>query len=133
MLLMLQRSSSLLKAQIIDTQQHDMLYSLKELSPQELLELSASTFFPQIVDVREPWECKRAPFPLMHMEIPLGRIAFELDQLAFERDIVVVCHFGRRSAQACFILKSHGFENVYNLCGGIDAWAQTIDPQIPRY
>jgi rhodanese-related sulfurtransferase len=47
--------------------------------------------------------------------------------------VVVHCHHGGRSARACRVLLRHGFEQVRNLAGGIDAWSLTVDPAVPRY
>jgi rhodanese-related sulfurtransferase len=46
---------------------------------------------------------------------------------------VVVCHHGMRSYQVAMYLERAGFPRVYNLQGGIDAWAREIDPAMPRY
>lgn len=46
--------------------------------------------------------------------------------------LVVYCHHGVRSHQVGLFLSHHGFENVYNLQGGIHAWA-TLDPSVKRY
>lgn len=43
------------------------------------------------------------------------------------------CHHGQRSQQAAAFFLSHGFQNVYNVSGGIDAWSLEIDPKVPRY
>lgn len=56
-----------------------------------------------------------------------------LDGLPKDALIVFHCHKGGRSAQAAEYLRRKGFTNVHNLTGGIDAWAQEIDPQLPRY
>ena len=47
--------------------------------------------------------------------------------------IVFHCHKGGRSQQAAEYLRRKGFTNVHNVTGGIDAWSQEIDPQVPRY
>ena len=47
--------------------------------------------------------------------------------------MVVHCKLGGRSAKAVDFLKSAGFQKVRNLIGGIDAWAQRVDPKMPRY
>jgi rhodanese-related sulfurtransferase len=47
--------------------------------------------------------------------------------------LIVHCHSGRRSAQAVQLLKQRGFTKVYNLEGGIDAWSEFIDPNVPKY
>jgi len=43
------------------------------------------------------------------------------------------CHHGQRSQQAAAFFLSHGFSNVYNVTGGIDAWSVEVDPSVPRY
>jgi monothiol glutaredoxin len=55
--------------------------------------------------------------------------------LGLERDtpIALHCHHGFRSQEAAQRLVREGFQNVYNLTGGIEAWSQTIDPSVPRY
>jgi monothiol glutaredoxin len=45
---------------------------------------------------------------------------------------VVICHYGERSQRAAQELVECGF-NVHNLIGGIDAWSQVVDPNVPRY
>jgi monothiol glutaredoxin len=43
------------------------------------------------------------------------------------------CHHGQRSQQAAAFFLSHGFVNVHNVAGGIDAWSLEVDPKVPRY
>ena len=50
-----------------------------------------------------------------------------------EQPIVFMCHFGGRSAQAAEYFANQGFQKVYNVTGGIDAWAQEVDGSIARY
>ncbi len=47
--------------------------------------------------------------------------------------LVVICHHGNRSAQVTAWLLTQGWESVYNLAGGIDAYARQVDPQIGTY
>ena len=47
--------------------------------------------------------------------------------------MVVHCHHGPRSQQACRLLQKAGFARVESLTGGIEAWSLTVDPDIPRY
>ena len=47
--------------------------------------------------------------------------------------IVFQCHYGVRSRQAAEYFRHLGFRNLYNLRGGIDAWSQLVDPEVPRY
>lgn len=86
-----------------------------------------------ILDVREPHE-----FQIVNMGghlIPLGDVAGRLAELEPHREleIVVHCKMGGRSQQAAQILRKAGFTNVQNLAGGIDAWAQKVNPSLPRY
>jgi rhodanese-related sulfurtransferase len=62
-------------------------------------------------------------------EVP-GRVA----ELPRDRPIVVMCHHGVRSAHVvAYLREAHGFEQVVNLSGGIDAWSCDVDPRVPRY
>ena len=85
-----------------------------------------------IVDVREPEEVAFAAFPGA-THIPMGDIPSRLTELDPDRETVIVCHHGIRSAQVARYLAEMGFERVLNLSGGIDAWSQSVDPEIPRY
>ncbi len=97
---------------------------------------------PQLVllDVREENEAAYAPFPDARVLVtPMSRLA-RLQEKALpaqanpEAEIVVFCHVGGRSAQVVYWLNYHlNFPKVYNLNGGIDAYAEKIDPSIPRY
>ena len=87
---------------------------------------------PLLLDVREPWE-----FELCRIDgarnIPMSAIPAMLDTLDTGRETVVICHHGMRSLQVCQFLANRGFDNIYNLAGGIDAWARDIDAAVPRY
>ena len=86
-----------------------------------------------VLDVREPHEVQIVNIgaPL----IPLGELAKRVGELAAEknREIVVHCKSGGRSQKAALILKNAGFTHVENLTGGILAWADKIDPTLPKY
>ena len=89
-----------------------------------------------LLDVREPWEIETAAIglpgvPFKH--IPMSRIPERLDELDPSQSIVCICHHGVRSLQVVAFLARHGFESVYNLAGGIDAWSAAVDPTVPRY
>jgi adenylyltransferase/sulfurtransferase len=85
-----------------------------------------------VLDVREPHE-----WDIVHLEgatlIPLGRLPHEVHRLDSSQDIVVHCRSGARSAQATEFLLGAGFTRVWNLEGGILAWADRIDPSLPKY
>lgn len=86
-----------------------------------------------VLDVREPHEYQIVNIgaPL----IPLGSIESRIGELAAQKDreIVVHCKSGARSQKAAVALKAAGFTNVSNLTGGITAWAEKIDPSLPKY
>jgi len=86
----------------------------------------------KLVDVREPFEYEIARIDGAQL-IPLGEITERAGELQREQQIVVHCHSGTRSAQAVRLLQHRGFNNVYNLEGGIDAWSDQIDPSVPKY
>jgi adenylyltransferase/sulfurtransferase len=87
-----------------------------------------------LLDVREPQEHETARIDYSVL-IPLGQIESRVDEIAGwkRRPIVVHCHHGARSAQACRMLAASGFEQVENMAGGIEAWSVTVDPSVPRY
>jgi len=87
---------------------------------------------PALLDVREPGEWAIAHLPKARL-VPKGTLAQKLDSLPKRRPIVVYCKSGRRSADATRFLLDRGFTNVRSLRRGIDGWAETVDPSMPRY
>jgi rhodanese-related sulfurtransferase len=47
--------------------------------------------------------------------------------------VVAICHHGGRSHHAGLFLEKNGFSQIHNLAGGVDAWAKTVDPAMPKY
>lgn len=85
-----------------------------------------------LLDVREAGELQIASIAeAVHM--PMNEVPGRLGELDESRPIVVVCHSGGRSRRVSEFLAARGFEQVFNLTGGIDAWSREIDPGIPRY
>ncbi|MET0507899.1 MAG: rhodanese-like domain-containing protein [Burkholderiaceae bacterium] len=87
---------------------------------------------PQLLDVREPWECRIASLAGAH-NVPMSRIVAEFDSLDRHRPVVCLCHHGMRSLQVGLFLSRQGFDAVYNLSGGIHAWATQVDPAMATY
>jgi rhodanese-related sulfurtransferase len=87
---------------------------------------------PVLLDVREPWEIETAKIAGC-VSIPMRDIPARSEELDDEAQIVCVCHHGGRSAQVAMFLESRGFTKVFNLQGGIDAWARQVDPKVPTY
>ena len=85
-----------------------------------------------LLDVREPWEVTTCALD-DYINIPMGQITSRLNELDQEQPIVVVCHHGIRSQRVAQFLHQSGFESVYNLRGGVDAWAKEIDSAFPTY
>jgi len=85
-----------------------------------------------LLDVREPFEREIARIP-GSVPIPLGRLPELWPQLDRSRRTVIHCHYDVRSREACRFLRWVGFEQVQVLEGGIDAWAERIDPTLARY
>ena len=76
-----------------------------------------------VIDVRTDVEFAQGSIQgAKHM--PLHMLPLVADQMENEKPMVVICRSGARSAQACAFLSSKGFTNVYNLRGGVMAWAQ---------
>jgi len=85
-----------------------------------------------MLDVREADEVERAAIPGA-FHVPMGEVPARLDQLPKDKPIVVFCHAGGRSRRVAQFLAGHGFDQVFNLEGGIEAWSCTLDPSVPRY
>ncbi|MGH7336072.1 MAG: rhodanese-like domain-containing protein [Myxococcota bacterium] len=85
----------------------------------------------QLIDVREPRE-----YEICHLGgklIPLAKLTGQIDALDRHAHIVVHCRSGGRSANAVKAMRGAGFENVWNLNGGILAWIERIDPSLTKY
>jgi adenylyltransferase/sulfurtransferase len=105
---------------------------MKEITVQELKAMQDSGEDFQLIDVREPNEYDFAN--LGGELIPLGTITNNADKIAKDKKVVVHCRSGARSGTAIKQLEQkYGFTNLYNLKGGILAYADQIDPDIPKY
>lgn len=102
------------------------------LSPREVAVLLDRDDPPLFVDVREPWERAIAALP-DSLHLPMAEVPGRLAELPRDRDIVLYCHHGARSMQVGMWLRRQGYDRLANLDGGIDAWSQFEDPEIPRY
>lgn len=100
---------------------------MKEKTPAELKALRESGSEFQLIDVREPAEFESAN--LDGELIPMGTILDEHEKIRRDVPVIIHCRSGARSAAVINELeKRYGFENLYNLKGGITAWAREIDP-----
>jgi molybdopterin/thiamine biosynthesis adenylyltransferase/rhodanese-related sulfurtransferase len=85
-----------------------------------------------LLDVREPFE-----WDICHIDaaklIPLGQLPSRMSELDSADDIVIHCKSGVRSGKAVRLLQEAGFGKLHNVEGGIMAWAEEIDPSVPKY
>jgi len=102
---------------------------MKEISVSELKVLLDSGADIQLIDVREPSEFESAQ--IGGELIPLGTIPQNVDKISKEKQVIIHCRSGKRSANAIMFLESNfGYENLYNLEGGILAWRDEIDENL---
>lgn len=87
---------------------------------------------PLLLDVREPWEYQHC-----HLEnsklVPMRQIPEYTKELDPKQEIVLICHHGIRSRQVAQYLESLGYTQLINLTGGVEAWAEQVDPGMKRY
>ncbi len=104
---------------------------VKPLTVRELKEkLDRKDSF-ELVDVRTPGERQTAH--IAGSRLLDNDLSEELMALPKERVLVFQCHHGHRSQRAAEQFVAAGFQNVYNLIGGIDAWSDEVDPNVPKY
>ena len=102
-----------------------------DISVEDLKQLRETGDDFQLIDVREPHERE-----ICHIEgelIPLGTLGSKLGELDRAAHIVVYCRSGGRSAKAVTAMRDNGFDNVWNVQGGILAWIDRVDPSLTKY
>ena len=104
---------------------------VRQMSVRELSQLLAGGERFELLDVRTPEERAIAAIPgaVLLNEAEAARI----ESLPRDTRLVLHCHHGGRSQQAAEQFVALGFSQVWNVVGGIDAWSQEIDPEVPRY
>ncbi len=106
--------------------------SVREMTVQKLRQLQEQDEEIQIIDVREPHEYGIAN--LGGELIPLKQIEENVNRISMDKKVVLHCRSGARSAEAIHKLEEkYGFDNLYNLKGGILAWADEIDETMAKY
>lgn len=112
----------------------DQADGLPEMSAGELKDRMSGEQPLVLVDVREAFERDIADLPEYgQARIPLTEIPTRLDELDRSAPTVVYCRSGNRSAWAVQFMREHGFENVWNLSGGVMGWREEVDPSLERY
>ena len=105
---------------------------MKEKTVAELKAMMDSGTDFQLIDVREPHE-----YEICNIKgelIPMNEIPDNLDKISKDKIVIMQCRSGSRSGRIVeFLEQAHGYTNLYNLKGGILAWADEIDPEMPKY
>ena len=106
--------------------------AVESISPSDLRQRLEAGEDLVLLDVRE-----RDELAICRIEgalwIPMGEISRRQGELDPERTTVCICHHGVRSARVAGALAQLGFARALNLSGGIDRWAEEVDPAMPRY
>ena len=106
---------------------------IEEISATELKQKMDAGDDIQLIDVRQPDEYAFAKIPGAKL-IPLGDVIRRKNEIDPSRETVIHCKMGGRSARAIEALRQSGFTgNLKNLRGGITAWSNEVDPNVPKY
>lgn len=98
--------------------------NIKEIDAPELAQwVSETNQNVRVIDVRQMNEIAAGTVPRAEA-VPLHTLPIKVNELNREEKLVFICRSGARSAQACMFLQQHGFENVFNLRGGMIGWVQ---------
>ena len=95
---------------------------IKEIEVTELSQLKEKNNAIRVIDIRQPAELNSGIIPGAEA-LPMHTIPLRLSELKQEETLIMVCRSGARSAQACMFLQQQGYDNVFNLRGGMMAWA----------
>ena len=109
-----------------------MFGRVPEISVEELKTLRDEGAPIVLVDVREPHETAISDLP-GSVKIPLGTLPQSLEKVGKQDVVVVYCRTGGRSATAVQFLLANGYPKVRNLVGGINRWAEAVDPSMQKY
>lgn len=105
---------------------------MQEVTASELKKMKDANEDFQLIDVREPHEADICE--IGGMLIPMGEIMDHVDEIAKDKKVIVHCRSGKRSTTVIQALESEqGFTNLYNLKGGILAYADEIDSSLAKY
>ena len=105
---------------------------MKEVTVSELKKMRDSKEDFQLIDVREPHEAEIAQ--IGGELIPMGEVMSNLDKISKDKKVVIHCRSGARSGAVVQALeREQNFTNLYNLKGGIIAWANEIDTTVTKY
>ena len=107
---------------------------IPEISATELKEAMDASRDMVLVDVREYFEKTISDLPEVgQLRIPMSEIPQRIHQIPRDCRVVMYCRSGARSGSVAQYLRSHGWEDVVNLRGGVLAWREEVDPSIAAY
>ena len=106
---------------------------MQQLKPSQAAERLAGGWAPFVLDVRTQDEADVSNLAFTDMLCAHDCLESILDRLPQDRDLLIYCRSGGRSAYACAWLEALGYGPTYNLDGGINAWAQSVDPTLTVY
>lgn len=95
---------------------------INEIEVAELASLKDAGESVRVIDIRQPAELSSGIIPGAEA-LPMHTIPLRMSELDREEKLIMVCRSGARSAQACMFLQQQGYDKVYNLRGGMMAWA----------
>jgi rhodanese-related sulfurtransferase len=105
---------------------------MNEKTVTELKQMMDSGADFQLIDVREPNE-----FEICNLKgelIPMNEVPDHLDKISKDKPVIIHCRSGARSGRICqYLEQEHGYTNLFNLKGGILAWADQIDTSMSKY
>ena len=95
---------------------------INEIEVTELAQLKENGETVRVIDIRQPAELNAGIIPGAE-GLPMHIIPLRMNELKRDEKLIMVCRSGARSAQACMFLQQQGYDNVFNLRGGMMAWA----------
>jgi rhodanese-related sulfurtransferase len=116
----------------MEAQLEKLMSKIEKVKPSDAKKLLEMNRDVRVIDSREEWEIRSGKLPNAEWLTPqlLNEI---LQSENKKKPILVYCHFGVKSLDMACRLAQSGFEKVYLLQGGIDAWSNDVDPTLPRY
>lgn len=106
---------------------------VREISVFELKEMMDNKEDYAVLDVREPDEVEICHIN-DNINVPLGLLDKNTNKIPKDKKTIVYCRSGKRSFMAAlFLQQEHGYENLYNLSGGIIAYATHIEKEMTLY
>ena len=79
-----------------------------------------------LIDVRTPGEYRDGHIPGV-VNIPLDELEKRMNEVPKDKKVVLICRTGNRSAQGTQLLRSKGFQNVFNSTGGMSTWKGPVE------